>query len=441
MTARPYDFLIVGAGLYGASFARIAADAGRIVLVIDRRPHAAGNAYTEDVGGIQVHRYGPHIFHTSDEKVWAFVRRFAEFNGFINRPVADYKGERFDLPFNMNTFRQLWGVTTPEEAAAKIEKQKGEAASTVRECRSGNRLCTAPDKSPCAAATDVSHEVTGESLEARAVRMVGSEIYEKLIKGYTEKQWGRPCSELPSDIIGRIPVRFTYNSDYYDDSFQGVPVKGYTEMVMRMLDGIELRLGTDYLDDRTGLDALACRTVYTGPLDALYGYRYGRLAYRSLRFETEDLPVTDYQGNAVVNYTDADVPWTRITEHKWFNFGRDADGRETDHSVITREYSCAYEPMQSESLTAPPAAGDTSPSFFASEGSCPQHTLQADAGASASEPFYPVRDTANTALYEEYKSLADSEPKLIIGGRLGDYRYYDMDEVIAAAMKRAAELI
>ena len=352
-----YDVLIVGAGLFGATAARILTDAGKRVLVIDRRPHIAGNAYTEDVGGIRVHRYGAHIFHTNNEAVWAFVNRFASFNRFTNSPVANYRGELYSLPFNMYTFNRMWGVVTPEEAAAKIAEQR--------------------------------REITGEprNLEEQAIALVGRDIYEKLVKGYTEKQWGRPCTELPAFIIRRLPVRLSFDNNYFNALHQGIPVGGYTEMVRRMLDGAEVRLGTPY---EKGM-ADAAKIIYTGPIDAWFGFSLGALQYRSLRFETETLDMNNYQGNAVINYTDAETPWTRIIEHKWFELGDDLP-----RTVISREYSAEWQP------------GD--------------------------EPYYPVNDERNGALYLQYRKLADQEKNVYFGGRLGEYRYFDMDQVIERAM-------
>ena len=368
-----YDYLIVGAGLYGAVFAREAADRGKRVLVIDRRPHIAGNVYTEQVDGIHVHRYGAHIFHTNSAPVWHYISRFASFNRFTNSPLACYRGELFSLPFNMYTFNKMWGVATPEEAAARIEEQR--------------------------------KEITGEprNLEEQAISLVGRDIYEKLVRGYTEKQWGRSCRDLPAFIIRRLPVRLTYDNNYFNALYQGIPSGGYTAMVGKMLEGIEVRLNTDYLADRRALDAAAERVVYTGPLDAFFGYSLGRLEYRSLRFETERLPVPNFQGNAVVNYTDADTPWTRIIEHKWFAFGRDDQGNDLPSTVITREYPAEWKP------------GD--------------------------EPYYPINDDRNNSLADEYRRLAADENKVIFGGRLGEYRYYDMDAVIAQALGKCREIL
>ncbi len=363
-----YDYLIVGAGLYGAVFARQAMDAGKKVLVIDRRNHVAGNVYTEDVEGIHVHRYGAHIFHTNSRRVWSYITRFAEFNRFTNSPVANYKGELYSLPFNMYTFNKMWGVVTPEQAAAKIAEQR--------------------------------REITGEprNLEEQAISLVGRDIYEKLIKGYTEKQWGRDCRELPAFIIKRLPVRLTFDNNYFNALHQGIPMGGYTRMVERLLRGAEVRLGCDYFADRPRWDALADRVVYTGPIDAYFGYRLGTLEYRSVRFETELLDIPNFQGNAAVNYTDRETPWTRIIEHKWFEFGKDDRGNDIPVTVISREYSSEWKP------------GD--------------------------EPYYPVNDAKNSALYQQYKALAEQERNVIFGGRLGEYRYYDMDQVIAAALER-----
>ena len=367
-----YDYLIVGAGLYGAVFAQEAKKAGKKCLVIDKRPQIAGNVYTEDIEGIHVHKYGAHIFHTNNKEVWDYVNRFAEFNRFTNSPVANYHGELYSLPFNMYTFNKMWGVVTPEEAAAKIEEQKKAAGITEP-----------------------------KNLEEQAISLIGTDIYEKLVKGYTEKQWGRPCTELPAFIIKRLPVRLTFDNNYFNALYQGIPEGGYTKMVQRMLEGIEVRLGTDYLVDRETLDALADKVVYTGPIDAYFGYKLGNLEYRSVCFETELLDMPNFQGNAAVNYTDRETPWTRIIEHKWFSFGKDDAGNDLPKTVISREYSSEWKP------------GD--------------------------EPYYPVNDEKNATLYQQYKALAAGEEQVIFGGRLGEYKYYDMDQVIAAALKRAAE--
>lgn len=364
-----YDYLIVGAGLYGAVFAHEMKARGKKVLVIDRRAHIAGNVYTENIEGIHVHRYGAHIFHTNNKKVWNYITQFAEFNRFTNSPVANYKGKLYSLPFNMYTFNQMWGVVTPEEASAEIERQR--------------------------------REITGEpkNLEEQAISLVGRDIYEKLIKGYTEKQWGRDCRELPAFIIRRLPVRLTFDNNYFNALYQGIPVGGYTKMVANLLEGVEVRLNTDYLEHKDELDALAQKVVYTGAIDAYFGYQLGHLEYRSVRFETELLDQPNFQGNAAVNYTDRETPWTRIIEHKWFEFGRDDEGRELPKTIISREYSSEWKP------------GD--------------------------EPYYPVNDEKNGELYARYKERAQGEKKVIFGGRLGEYKYYDMDAVIGAALERA----
>ena len=364
-----YDYLIVGAGLYGAVFAHEMKARGKKVLVIDRRAHIAGNVYTEKIEGIHVHQYGAHIFHTNNKKVWNYITQFAEFNRFTNSPVANYKGKLYSLPFNMYTFNQMWGVVTPEEASAEIERQR--------------------------------REITGEpkNLEEQAISLVGRDIYEKLIKGYTEKQWGRDCRELPAFIIRRLPVRLTFDNNYFNALYQGIPVGGYTKMVANLLEGIEVWLNTDYLEHKDELDALAQKVVYTGAIDAYFGYQLGHLEYRSVRFETELLDQPNFQGNAAVNYTDRETPWTRIIEHKWFEFGRDDEGRELPKTIISREYSSEWKP------------GD--------------------------EPYYPVHDEKNGELYARYKERAQGEKKVIFGGRLGEYKYYDMDAVIGAALERA----
>ncbi|MGN0182098.1 MAG: UDP-galactopyranose mutase [Candidatus Ornithomonoglobus sp.] len=361
---KKYDYLVVGAGLYGAVFAREATDAGKKVLVIDKRPNVAGNVYTEETEGINVHKYGAHIFHTNNERVWDYVNRFASFNRFTNSPVANYKGEMYSLPFNMYTFNKMWGVVTPQEAAAKIEEQKKAAGITEP-----------------------------KNLEEQAISLVGTDIYEKLIKGYTQKQWGRPCTELPSFIIKRLPVRFTFDNNYFNALYQGIPIGGYTKMVLNMLDGIEVMLNTDYLENKPELDAMADKVVYTGAIDAYFDFKLGTLQYRSVRFETEVLDIPNFQGNAAVNYTDSETPWTRIIEHKWFEFGTQPK------TVISREYSSEWKP------------GD--------------------------EPYYPVNDERNNKLYKQYRELAEDEKTIIFGGRLGEYKYYDMDAVIAAALERA----
>ncbi len=364
-----YDYLVVGAGLYGAVFACEAMNRGKKVLVIDKRSCVGGNVYTEKLAGIDVHVYGAHIFHTNNKRVWSYITRFADFNRFTNSPVANYKGELYSLPFNMYTFNRMWGVVTPEEAAAKINEQR--------------------------------KEITGEpkNLEEQAISLVGRDIFEKLVKGYTEKQWGRDCRDLPAFIIRRLPVRLTFDNNYFNALFQGIPVGGYTRLVQNLLKGADIRLKTDYLQNKEALDASADRVIYTGPIDAYFGYQLGNLEYRSVRFETEVLDIPNFQGNAAVNYTDRETPWTRIIEHKWFTFGKDENGNDLPKTIISREYSSEWKP------------GD--------------------------EPYYPVNDEKNAALYAAYKALADREKKVLFGGRLGEYRYYDMDQVIAAALDRA----
>lgn len=369
-----YDFLIVGAGLFGAVFAREATGAGKKVLVIDKRPNIAGNVYTEDIERIHVHKYGAHIFHTNNKEVWDYVNRFAVFNRFTNSPVANYKGELYSLPFNMYTFNKMWGVITPEEAEAKIKEQKNEAG--INEPK---------------------------NLEEQAISLIGTDIYEKLVKGYTEKQWGRDCKELPSFIIKRLPVRLTFDNNYFKALYQGIPTGGYTKMVENILKGIEVRLNVDYLDKRDEYKKMADKIIYTGPIDEYYDFKLGTLEYRSIRFETELLDIPNYQGNAAVNYTDRETPWTRIIEHKWFEFGKDDDGNDIPKTVISKEYSSEWKP------------GD--------------------------EPYYPVNDKKNENLYEEYRKLAQEEEKIIFGGRLGEYKYYDMDQVIAASLKLADMIV
>ena len=356
-----YDYLVVGAGLFGAVFAQQCKAAGKTVLVIDKRPNIAGNVYTEEIEGINVHVYGAHIFHTNNKQVWDYVNRFAEFNRFTNSPVANYKGELYSLPFNMYTFNKMWGVVTPEQAAAKIQEQRAAAGITEP-----------------------------KNLEEQAISLVGTDIYEKLVKGYTEKQWGRDCKDLPAFIIKRLPVRLTFDNNYFNALYQGIPMGGYTKMVANMLSGIEVRLNVDYLENKAELDALADKVVYTGAVDAYFDYQLGTLEYRSVRFETEVLDMPNFQGNAAVNYTDRETPWTRIIEHKWFEFGTQPK------TVISREYSSEW------------SRGD--------------------------EPYYPVNDERNGALYQQYKALADREEHVIFGGRLGEYKYYDMDAVIASAL-------
>ena len=361
-----YNYIVVGSGLYGAIFAHEAKAKGKSVLVVDKRPNIAGNVYTEKQEGINVHMYGAHIFHTNDKRVWNYITQFAEFNRFTNSPVANYKGELYSMPFNMYTFNKMWGVVTPDEAAAKIEEQK--------------------------------KEITGEpkNLEEQAISLVGRDIYEKLVKGYTEKQWGRDCKELPAFIIKRLPVRLTFDNNYFNALYQGIPIGGYTKMVENLLDGIEVRLNTDYLEHKAELDALADKVVYTGPIDAYFGFKLGTLEYRSVRFENETLDIPNFQGNAAVNYTGRETPWTRIIEHKWFEFGKDENGNDLPKTIISREYSSEWK------------AGD--------------------------EPYYPVNDEKNGQLYAKYKELADKETGVIFGGRLGEYKYYDMDTTIASVL-------
>lgn len=361
-----YNYLVVGSGLYGAVFAHEAKKKGKKVLVVEKRSHIAGNIYTEEIEGINVHKYGAHIFHTNNVKVWNYITQFADFNRFTNSPVANYKGELYSMPFNMYTFNKMWGVITPEEAAEKINEQK--------------------------------KEVTGEpqNLEEQAISLVGRDIYEKLIKGYTEKQWGRECKELPAFIIKRLPVRYTFDNNYFNALYQGIPIGGYTKIIDRLLKGIEVRLNEDYLSNKQEYDAIAEKVIYTGPIDAFFNYSLGSLEYRSVRFKSEILDIPNFQGNAVINYTDRETPWTRIIEHKWFEFGKSKNGNELPKTIISREYSSEWKP------------GD--------------------------EPYYPVNDSGNSDLYAKYKKLADAEEKVIFGGRLGEYKYYDMDAVIASAL-------
>ncbi|WP_303058029.1 UDP-galactopyranose mutase [uncultured Ruminococcus sp.] len=364
-----YNYLIVGSGLYGATIAQQAKKAGKSVLVIDKRPNIGGNIYTEKVEGINVHKYGAHIFHTNNKEVWDYVTSFVDFNRFTNSPVANYKGELYSMPFNMYTFNKMWGVVTPEEAAAKIEEQK--------------------------------KEITGEpkNLEEQAISLVGRDIYEKLVKGYTEKQWGRDCKDLPAFIIKRLPVRLTFDNNYFNALYQGIPIGGYTKLIEKMLEGIEVRLNVDYLENKEELDKLAEKVIYTGPIDAYFNYKLGTLEYRSVRFENEILDKPNFQGNAAVNYTDRETPWTRIIEHKWFEFGKDENGNDLPKTVISREYSSEWK------------LGD--------------------------EPYYPVNDAKNSTLYEQYKALAEAEGNVIFGGRLGEYKYYDMDKTIEVALTAA----
>ena len=375
-TGSSYDFLIVGAGLYGSVFAREAAKHGKTSLVIDRRSHVGGNIYTENIAGINVHMYGPHIFHTDNEEVWNYVQEFAEFNHFINTPKANYRGRLYSLPFSMYTFAEMWGVTVPEEASAIIEEQRQSAGVS-----------------------------DPENLEEQAIDLVGTDIYEKLIKGYSQKQWGRECRELPAFLIRRLPVRFTYDDSYYNSRYQGIPAGGYTGMIERILDDplITVRVDTDFFDHREELESAADMTIYTGPIDAYFDFCLGRLEYRSVRFEKEILDTSDYQGYAVINYTDAETPWTRIIEHKWFEYGRDENGKDIPGTVISREYCYECGPDD--------------------------------------EPFYPLNDERITALHEEYAKLAAAVPNVVFGGRLGEYKYYDMDQVIVSALDKAREIL
>lgn len=366
-----YDYLVVGSGLYGAVFAHEAKAAGKSVLVIDKRPNIAGNVYTQRIEGINFHKYGAHIFHTNNKNVWKYITQFAEFNRFTNSPVANYQGEIYSMPFNMYTFNKMWGVVTPKEAEAKIEEQRKEIAGEP------------------------------QNLEEQAISLVGRDIYEKLVRGYTEKQWGRDCKDLPPFIIKRLPVRLNYDNNYFNALYQGIPVGGYTKMVANMLEGIEVRLNTEYLQQKAEFDTMAEKVVYTGAIDAYFEYCFGHLEYRSVSFENEILDMTNFQGNAAVNYTDRETPWTRIIEHKWFEFGKDEDGNDLPKTIISREYSSEWKP------------GD--------------------------EPYYPINDEKNSALYKKYRELADKEQHVIFGGRLGEYKYYDMDAVIAAALSLCEE--
>lgn len=365
---KKYDFLIVGAGLFGAVFAREAKKAGKKCLVIDKRSHIAGNIYTRELEGIQVHEYGAHIFHTSNKEVWEYVNTFAEFNRYTNSPVANYKGEIYNMPFNMNTFNKLWGVVTPKEAREKIEAQKREYAVE-----------------------------TPKNLEEQAISLVGPDVYTKLVKGYTEKQWGKRATELPAFIIKRLPVRFTYDNNYFNDNYQGIPIGGYTSMIEQMLEGIEVRLNENFLEKKEEYEALAEKIVYTGMIDEYFAYCFGELEYRSLKFETEVLEEENYQGNAVVNYTEYEVPYTRIIEHKHFEFGTQSK------TVITREYPKTW------------GRGD--------------------------EPYYPMNDEKNAVLYEKYSQLAEKEGNVIFGGRLGQYKYFDMDDTVEAALACVRETL
>lgn len=367
------DYLIVGSGLFGSIFAYEANKRGKKVLVIDKRPHIAGNIYTENKDGINVHKYGAHIFHTSNKEVWNYINQFAEFNRYTNSPVARYKNELYNMPFNMNTFNKLWGVVTPEEAQAKIEQEKKEAGITEP-----------------------------KNLEEQAISLVGKTIYEKLVKGYTEKQWGRKCTELPSFIIKRLPVRFIYDNNYFNDKYQGIPMGGYTQIIEKMLDGIEVKLNYDYFEHKQELDNIAEKIVFTGPIDKYYDYKFGELEYRSLRFEEEELNIQNYQGNAVVNYTEYEAPYTRIIEHKHFEYAKSLGQEDTiSKTIITREYP--------------------------------------DTWNREKEAYYPINNDKNNELYQKYADLASKDKNVIFGGRLGMYKYYDMDKVIAEALKCVEE--
>lgn len=374
-TLRKYDYLIVGSGLFGATFAHLAHRDGKRCLVIEKRPHLGGNVYCEEIEGIHVHKYGAHIFHTNNREIWDFVNGIVPFNRYTNCPVANYKGKLYNLPFNMNTFYQMWGVTTPEQAVAKIEEQKAEAVSRMK-------------------AEGVSEP---RNLEEQALTLVGNDIYEKLIKGYTEKQWGRPCTDLPSFIIRRLPVRLVFDNNYFNDAYQGIPIGGYNKLIDGLLKGVECHVNTDFFEDRDYWMSIAEKVVFTGPIDAFYDYRFGQLEWRTIRFEQETLGIPNFQGNAVVNYTDRETPYTRIIEHKHFeSFGKAV--YDNPHTVIFREYSTEWKPGM--------------------------------------EPFYTVNDDKNSQLYLEYKALADQEERVIFGGRLAEYKYYDM----APVMERAFSL-
>lgn len=369
-----YDYLIVGSGLCGATFAHLAAKDGKKCLVIDKRPQLGGNAYCEDVEGIHVHKYGPHIFHTNNKETWDFVNSFVPFNRYTNTPVARYQDRLYNLPFNMNTFYQMWGVITPEQAKAKVEEQKAEALARMNEVGV---------KEP-------------RNLEEQALLLVGRDIYERLIKGYTEKQWGRPCTELPAFIIKRLPVRFVYDNNYFNDAFQGIPIGGYNKLIEGLLKGVECRANTDFFEDREHWESMAERIVYTGPIDEYYGFRFGKLEWRTVRFEQEILNTPNYQGDAIVNYTEREIPYTRIIEHKHFeSFGQAV--YDNPHTVISREYSTEWKPGM--------------------------------------EPFYTVNNEKNNALYQRYKALADQETSVVFGGRLAEYKYYDMAPVIERTME------
>lgn len=368
-----YDFLIVGAGLYGSIFAREAFDKGYKVIVIDKRQNLGGNLFTEKIEGINVHKYGAHIFHTNDKKTWDYLNKFCTFNRYTNCPIANYKGEIYSLPFNMYTFNKMWGVVTPEEALSKINEQRREIFNEPK------------------------------NLEEQAISLVGRDIYQKLIKGYTEKQWGRECKDLPSFIIKRLPVRFSYDNNYFNALYQGIPIGGYTQMIENILNGIEIKLNCDYFKNKDKLDKIAKKIIFTGPIDAFFNYELGALEYRSIKFDTEVINVENYQGNAVVNYTDIDIPWTRIIEHKWFEFGKDENGNQFNKTVISKEYSSEWK------------IGD--------------------------EPYYPVNDEKNAKLYLEYKKLASKNSNVIFGGRLGEYKYYDMDATVMSVLEKVNEIL
>ena len=378
-----FDYLVVGAGLYGSVFANEARKAGKSAVVIDKRDHIGGNIYTSRRDNIDVHEYGAHIFHTSDKKVWDYVNQYAEFNHYINSPVARYKDELYNLPFNMNTFSKMWGLYTPEQVQAKIEEQRAEYIAQKKKERG-----LAPEEA-----------FVPQNLEEQAISLVGTDIYEKLIREYTQKQWGRPCTELPAFIIRRLPLRFTYDNNYFNDRYQGIPVGGYTQMVEKLLAGVPVMTGIDYRTFAEKYAGKFRKVVYTGPIDEYFDYSLGHLQYRTVRFETEELDISNYQGNAVVNYTGSEAPWTRIIEHKWFEFGKDLEGNDIPKTIISREYSTEWKPGM--------------------------------------EPYYPVNDEANTKLYEQYRKLAEKEPNVTFGGRLGTYRYYNMDQIILQAWDMA----
>ena len=382
-SGKVFDYLVVGAGLYGSVFANEACKAGKSAVVIDKRDHIGGNVYTSRRDNIDVHEYGAHIFHTSDKKVWEYVNQYAEFNHYINSPVARYKDELYNLPFNMNTFSKMWGLYTPVQVQAKIEEQRAEYIAQKKKERG-----LAPEEA-----------FVPQNLEEQAISLAGTDIYEKLIREYTQKQWGRPCTELPAFIIRRLPLRFTYDNNYFNDRYQGIPIGGYTQMVEKLLSGVPVMTGIDYRTFAKKYAGKYRKVIYTGPIDEYFDYRLGHLQYRTVRFETEELDMPNFQGNAVVNYTGSEVPWTRIIEHKWFEFGKDLEGNDLPKTIISREYSTEWQPGM--------------------------------------EPYYPVNDEANMKLYEQYKKLAEKEPGVLFGGRLGTYRYYNMDQVILQAWEMA----